>query len=346
MHQARRRLLVGGVAGLVALGVGGGAALAAHGNGSPQLKVQAADATQSRMPLMPTAMSNSTVSGPSPSYHTSVRLHTMPAGTVTLWYQGTRLEATISAIGFTPGSTHVAEITSDTSEAPIVFSQFTASSTGQVDATAASLEPVTRPRLADASFQLDLSTSPAQPIARAYLRGDSLGDTLLLQAVEPSGPGELAGHATLDYDSQAKTLAVTVDAAGFVPNTSHAAHVHMGSCAAQGAPIYMLMDLQADGRGRIYQRDVIRNLASYSAPSSGWYLNIHEGSSSTILDVHGSPPRSSDRCCAPTSRLLAPPGRHTDTARSTPATMQTARRTSRAPVRRLFPGERGNHPRA
>ncbi|MBO0728723.1 MAG: CHRD domain-containing protein [Acidimicrobiaceae bacterium] len=292
-----------GAAGLVVLGVGGGAALAAGGNSSP-LNVQTASAAQSLMnqgmsgqsmtSASHTGMPTDPMSGPASSYKTSVNLDAMPAGTVTFQQQGSMLQATIDAFGLTPGSSHIAEITNGRDQAPIDFSQFTASATGQVDATISSLTPVGA-LSRDASFQVELSTSPDQPIAVAPVNLRSMGygremdNAVPLHAIEASSPDRLAGHATLNYDSKAQTLTVRVDATGFVPDTTHAAHIHEGSCMSQGAPILMLPDLQADRHGRVDQTDVIKNLATFTAPANGWYINIHEGSSATILDAQGNP---------------------------------------------------------
>lgn len=260
MPKTTARLLIVSVAAFLALGLGAGTALAA-GRSVPTFNPR-----------------NNTA---------SVHLRAMPKGMVMFQRHGTTGQATISATGLTPGSTHVAEITSRVSSTPILFSQFTASATGQVHTTISSVGPVgTLPE--DAKFQIDLSTSPGQPIAVAHVRS-FLGRPARLHAVEIGGRGRLTGHATLSYDSQAKTLTVSVRATGFVPNTSHAAHVHTGSCTVQGPVLIMLQDLRANGDGQIDQTQVVPNVNSFTAPAGGWYLNIHEGPGSAILDAHGNP---------------------------------------------------------
>lgn len=290
LNKSTTKLLAGGIAGLAVLGIGQGAAFASQGHGSAH-QPDAAYTSDRPMSGMPTATKR-TVSVPSSSqYSASVALQAMPAGTVTFRHDGTTLEATISAFGLTPGSTHLAQVVFGGNREPITFSQFTASATGQVDTTITSLRPVRRlPERA--TFQIELSTSPGQPIALTALphgKGRLESAPMPLQAVEAAGEGNLAGHASVNYDGQTQTLTVRVDASGFAPNTNHAAHVHMGTCTAQGAVIYMLQDLHADGRGQIDQTDVIHNLASFTTPAGGWYLNIHEGSSATILDGAGNP---------------------------------------------------------
>ncbi|MBO0886911.1 MAG: hypothetical protein J2O38_05895 [Acidimicrobiales bacterium] len=275
VRKSTTKLLAGGIAGLTVLGLGPSAAFASEGHGSAQ--GHAAYASER--------------TAPSPSYSASVAMQAMPAGTVTFKHLGSMLEARISAFGLTPGSTHLAQITVGDRRAPITFAQFSAGATGQVDTTVQSLQPVRRlPE--GGTFQIEQSSSPGQPIAVTRVpggKGRFVSDPLPLQAVEASSEGQLAGHANLTYNGRTQTLTVRVDALGFAPNTNHAAHIHMGTCTVQGAPIDMLQDLHADGRGQIDQTDVIHNLASFTTPAGGWYLNIHEGSGATILDGAGNP---------------------------------------------------------
>jgi Cu/Zn superoxide dismutase len=96
-----------------------------------------------------------------------------------------------------------------------------------------------------------------------------------------------AGRASLAYDPRAHTLSVSVNATGLAPNTRHAEHVHSGSCRVQGAVVYMLPDLVADGDGNATSQVTIRNVTS-PPPPQGWYVNVHEGDMNQIL-VNGMP---------------------------------------------------------
>jgi len=91
----------------------------------------------------------------------------------------------------------------------------------------------------------------------------------------------LSGGFTVTYDRAAQTLTVDISARGFVPGSTHAAHIHQGTCQAQGSVVYMLPDLVADASGNIH---VTRTLTGVTTPpTSGWYLNIHLGDSNHIL---------------------------------------------------------------
>jgi CHRD domain len=112
-----------------------------------------------------------------------------------------------------------------------------------------------------------------------------------LQGVEvgPTGIsyGTAQGTATVAYDPQARTITVTLTASGLTPG-AHAAHVHVGSCLSQGPVQYMLMDFTANGKGQV--NGEVRTVIGVTmpVPATGWYLNLHQGTSANIL-ANGQP---------------------------------------------------------
>jgi hypothetical protein len=84
------------------------------------------------------------------------------------------------------------------------------------------------------------------------------------------------------YDPAAGTITVTLTASGLTPG-AHAAHIHIGSCMSQGPVQYMLMDFTADSGGQIMHE--VRTVTGVTTPlpATGWYLNLHQGTSSNIL---------------------------------------------------------------
>ena len=102
--------------------------------------------------------------------------------------------------------------------------------------------------------------------------------------VTPGGMslGTPSGHAVVAYDPVTMKLTITVSASGLTSGL-HAAHIHVGSCASQGGVLYMLMDLKADSHGNISAQT--RTILGVNAPlpATGWYLNLHQGNSNTIL---------------------------------------------------------------
>jgi hypothetical protein len=198
----------------------------------------------------------------------------MPEGTVTTGGGAVQ----VSAFGFTPGSSHAVVLKARSGTATTIGT-LTASGTGQVSTTfMATVGGGARLEILDGG-------SGTAPIATAQL-GE--GSFRLLQAVEPGTPGFLSGFATLVYDPGARILTVTLTASGLSPG-GHAAHIHVGSCVNQGPVQYMLTDFTANRFGRVnHQTRVVTGVTS-APPASGWYLNVHQGTSATILDANGNP---------------------------------------------------------
>jgi len=68
----------------------------------------------------------------------------------------------------------------------------------------------------------------------------------------------------------------------------HAAHIHIGSCQAQGLVQYMLTDFVASGHGTIDHETRTVTGVTTPMPATGWYLNLHQGNSNNIL-ANGQP---------------------------------------------------------
>jgi hypothetical protein len=86
------------------------------------------------------------------------------------------------------------------------------------------------------------------------------------------------------HDMRSKTgqsVKVTINAAGFVPGTIHAAHIHSGDCTIQGPVAYMLPDLTANAGGMIDATTTVP--VTGPPPHGGWYINIHQSNSGMIL---------------------------------------------------------------
>lgn len=88
----------------------------------------------------------------------------------------------------------------------------------------------------------------------------------------PGSPDQTAtGTATLTVAGGA--LRVVLDVTGLKPSSSHAVHIHLGSCASQGPVIHPLPSLTADAGGHATLTATVSNVGSI--PSGTWYLNIH-----------------------------------------------------------------------
>ena len=213
-----------------------------------------------------------------------LRLHPMPAGTVRFGRRHGRLTVHAALSGLTPGSLHDVDLRLPW-HGMVRFSTLTANAVGQARATLSShYTGALRP---DSRLVIRMGTGSrgvaADPIALTRWLGGPRR-VYRLRAVEAgtSGRGPLRGHAVLVYHPSRHTLTVTVSASGLTPGP-HAAHIHLGSCQRQGPVAYMLRDLMAGPRGRVVHAVRTFRHVMTPIPARGWYLNLHQGSSATIL---------------------------------------------------------------
>jgi len=72
---------------------------------------------------------------------------------------------------------------------------------------------------------------------------------------------------------QSDSLKVKIFLFRLAPNSTHIAHIHSGSCEAQGPVLYPLSPVHADGIGFASSTTVVPNVSSI--PGTGWYVNVH-----------------------------------------------------------------------
>ena len=244
-------------------------------------------------PTQPSTSSQATASRAAAA-PVNVPLGDQPSGTVTLsWDPQTKnVTAKLQMVGFTPGSSHAMHVHQGSCVAQgdvlVPFPDVTANDGGAIDTTVTSSQP-SAAGLAAGTF-LNIHLAPA-----AQLGGPgSLGYTPISCAditpaastavtmAPPPQPGQHPqGSAKLTYDPAKKTLSVDATASGLVAGSAHAVHIHLGSCASQGAVKYPLNDLVASPTGTAETTTVIQNV-DQAPPASGWYVNVHLGSSSQI----------------------------------------------------------------
>ena len=92
--------------------------------------------------------------------------------------------------------------------------------------------------------------------------------------------GGLHVRTTAHLTLSGSTLTVTLTLTGLQPGSSHAAHIHAGSCQSQGAVVHPLNNVIADRSGNYHGTTTIQKVSSL--PGSGWYVNVH---SSTDLST-------------------------------------------------------------
>lgn len=132
---------------------------------------------------------------------------------------------------------------------------------------------------------LDVHNGPALSPADQFLSiacGDIVNhDTSLRSSQVVQLPLQTAAannknaHATgvAHLNLSGHTLKVELTLTGLEPNSQHAAHIHAGSCAKQGAVLYPLATVKADSKGKATVTTMISNVTTI--PSTGWYVNVH-----------------------------------------------------------------------
>ena len=223
-----------------------------------------------------------------------VPLGDQPSGTVMLsWDPQTKnVTAKLQMVGFTPGSSHAMHIHQGSCAAQgdvlVPFPDVTANDGGAIDTTVTSSQP-SAAGLAAGTF-LNIHLAPAAQLGAPGSLGYTpiscaditpAASTAVTMAPPPQPGQHPQGSAKLIYDPAKKTLSVDATASGLVAGSAHAVHIHLGSCDSQGAVKYPLNDLVASPTGSAETTTVIQNVEQ-APPASGWYINVHLGSSSQI----------------------------------------------------------------
>jgi hypothetical protein len=89
----------------------------------------------------------------------------------------------------------------------------------------------------------------------------------------PSSSASENARGTVKMALANGTLTVVLNVSGLQPNSSHAAHIHSGSCVSQGSVVHPLKTVVANATGSALETTVIKNVKAI--PASGWYVNVH-----------------------------------------------------------------------
>lgn len=95
------------------------------------------------------------------------------------------------------------------------------------------------------------------------------------------------GTANLTYHPAAKQLIVTITLTGLAPNSTHPAHIHLGSCENPypGTIKYMLLNVVSNKAGNASKTTILSNITG-GIPTTGWYINVHNGPNLTPADQY------------------------------------------------------------
>ena len=93
------------------------------------------------------------------------------------------------------------------------------------------------------------------------------------QVIVPLG-NEPSGTVTLTWDPQTKLVTAKMAMVGLTPGSTHAMHIHQGSCDKQGDVLVPFLDVTADQTGRI-DGSAVSAQPSEQGLAAGTLLNIH-----------------------------------------------------------------------
>lgn len=245
------------------------------------------NSTPSATSSSPTSPGQATTTAAAGAAQIIVPLGNEPSGTVTLnWDPQTKfITAKMQMVGLTPGSTHAMHIhqgnCADQGDILIPFLDVTADKTGAINDSVMSAQPsdtglsagtLLNIHLAPANEMGNPGSQTYMPISCADI--NPAASTTLQMAPLPQFGDHPQSQAILNYDPTAKTLTVTARATGLVAGSTHAVHIHSGSCDSQGEVKYPLNDLVAKSDGVAETTTVIQNV-DQAPPASGWFVNVH-----------------------------------------------------------------------
>jgi CHRD domain len=218
----------------------------------------------------------------------SATLKHMPYGTAAIsWDPVSKgLTVKISLIGMAPTSTHPANIHAGSCAKPgaMVYPlQNVVADTHGVGSSTTVIQKVTT--LPASEWYIAVHNGPGlapadqfSPIVCSDLTFTKISPAKMTSVQVPlnAAPGSSTSETakgTAHLTLSGKTLTVKLTLSGLQPKSSHAAHIHAGSCASQGAVIYPLQNVVADASGNANETTTIHNVSSI--PGRNWYVNIH-----------------------------------------------------------------------
>jgi hypothetical protein len=218
----------------------------------------------------------------------SATLKHAPRGMATIdWNQASQaLTVKISLVGLAPSSTHPAQIYSGSCAKQGAVGYTLNNVLATAGGVGSSTTVINNVKTVPASgMNITVHNGPGLgpadellPIVCNDLTFNHISPTTMrsvqlpLNAAPSSSPNE-AASGTAQLTLSGRTLTVKLTLSGLQPGSSHAAHIHTGSCESQGAVIYPLSNVVADASGKSISTTTIKNVSSI--PGKGWYVNVH-----------------------------------------------------------------------
>ncbi len=229
----------------------------------------------------PTAVTNLTAS--------AVLKH-MPQGSALLtWTPGNQtLNVNVHLYGLAPSSTHPTRLQSGScsKQGPIVYTLNNVVADAHGVASVTTQIKNVKNGIPASGWYVNVHNGPGLspadqflPIVCGDISNPAPTTTSLEQITTPlisaqgSGDSESA-HGSAHLQLAHNILTVTLVLSGLQPDSTHAAHIHAGSCQSQGAVVYPLDVVKADSSGNASETTTIPNVKTIAA--SGWYINVHQ----------------------------------------------------------------------
>lgn len=229
--------------------------------------------------------------------HAQVTLSHTPIGTSDLTWDAASQALTVKVAlsGLAPNSTHPEHIHAGDckSNGAIVYKLNPLTANGLGVGTSETTIPGVKDGIPASGWYINVHNGPGlspdsqfAPIACVNIT-NSTTSTKGNQSVHVSFGSTAAANESANGTAQLSIadgkLTVKLTLSGLVPNSTHVAHIHKGSCSAQGAVLYPLNAVVADANGKGTSTTVISNVSSL--PTSGWYVNVHQAATKNDLST-------------------------------------------------------------
>jgi|SRR6266568_6714842 len=213
----------------------------------------------------------------------TVTLRHAPSGSVDLTWNVAQKTLTIAmnVSGLTPGSVHPTHLHLGTCQAPgrflFLLPKLQANAVGQASMQTVIHNVIHLPKQWVVNIHNGPTMTPpvqSLPIAcgtltmKASTTTGTLKEHVALQGT--NAPNESVS-GTVQLSLTNAVLTVTVSVHGLQPGSRHAAHIHLGHCAAQGKMLSPLLTLVGNAHGDDRETTTLHGV---TLPAS-WYINIH-----------------------------------------------------------------------
>lgn len=237
----------------------------------------------------PPASSSPTSPAVSSSNVLTTQLTHSPVGTVDMsWDKSSdKLTVKVALTGLAPNSMHPEHIHSGTCASdpmgPIIYTLDPLKADAKGDAMAETVVSNVTHGIPMQGWYVNIHNGPtldapngASPIACANItEKDASSAPVHTTFMGGMGPDESA-QGTVQLNITGNKMVVVLSLKGLTPKSSHIAHIHSGSCAAQGDIVYPLQLVTADAQGNATSSTTVNITNMQQLTSSQMYVNVHE----------------------------------------------------------------------